>query len=109
MTNMTTQERPTRPGWWLWWDGRFYQQMIVTDGRQATTDREHLCARKRTDTYTVPGCGYPVDHFWRGGWWVGPFESEKALIVASRRIRNAIANIHTEAEIRQAKRDANRK
>jgi len=76
-------ERPTRPGWWLWWDGRRYQHMQVIDGRQATTDREHLCARKITDTYTVPWCGYPVNHFWRGGWWAGPFESETALIAAT--------------------------
>lgn len=34
---------------------------------------------------------------------------EKALVVASRRVRNAMQNIHTEAEIRQAERDAKKK
>lgn len=33
---------------------------------------------------------------------------EKAMIVANRRIRIAIANIHTEAEIAQAERNAKR-
>lgn len=34
---------------------------------------------------------------------------EKAMIVANRRIRNAIANIQTDTEIRRAKRDARRR
>ncbi len=34
---------------------------------------------------------------------------EKALIIAVRRNRNAMQNLHTEAEIRQAERDAKKR
>lgn len=41
--------------------------------------------------------------------WMKMPMMEKALIVAIRRNRQAISNIHTEAEIRQAERNSKRK
>lgn len=41
--------------------------------------------------------------------WSGMNETEKALIIARRRIALQMRNLQTEAEIRKMKRDANRK
>lgn len=41
-------------------------------------------------------------------WGTMPY-MEKALLIANRRVRNAIANISTEAEIKQAERKARRR
>jgi hypothetical protein len=41
--------------------------------------------------------------------WLNMTETEKALIIASRRIATQMQNLQTEAEIRKAKADAKRK
>jgi hypothetical protein len=40
--------------------------------------------------------------------WLAMDEREKALIIASRRIRNAIHNLQEEAQIKQAEKNAKR-
>lgn len=82
------QQTPT-PGWWVWWDSRFFSVVHMFDFRGATSDPENLLGERYPSPNVANLRGKPVKHCFNHGLWNGPHAGEAEATTAKQQILKA--------------------